>query len=255
MAQPTVILVEGDEVFAEELQEFLGAHGVGTIRLNSIDRLIDEVIRYRPDILLLNQFCRGQDCIPCLPELRNNFTGGIVVLTGNQDVTDRIVALETGADDFVLKSVGARELLARLRSLLRRMHLSPGPDVSAPEGGSSAGSWLMDIRHQEFRVPDGSRVSLTPAEFETLRFLAAHSGELVTRDELSLLILKRPFTPLDRSVDNLISRLRRAIELHLPGERVIRSIRGRGYIFMGPKFIEAAPALGGIPGGVESSVS
>lgn len=249
MAQATALLVEDDEVFAEELQEFLNAHGIDTVCLDTLDGLLDEVLRRRPDLLVLDQFVAGRDCLTCLPDLRTNFSGGIIVLTGNQDATDRVVALETGADDFVLKPAGSRELLARLRALLRRLQLYQAPEDLAANAVLATGPWLMDARHQEFRAPNGTRVPLTPAEFDTLRFLAARIGKLVTRDELSHEILKRPFTPFDRSVDNIISRLRRAIEPYLLGEPIIRPIRGQGYVFMGPEFVQSPPVPDGAPSG------
>jgi two-component system, OmpR family, response regulator len=243
--QATALLVEDDEAFAEELQEFLAAHGIRTNHVGTLDGIVGEVVRQRPGLLVLDQFVVGQDCITYLPQLRASYTGGIVILTGNRDEADRIVALETGADDFVAKSLGSRELLARLRALLRRTQICREAPAPGARGDAMEGTWLVDEPYQEIQAPDGSRVHLTPTEFEALRFLTGRSGRLVTRDEISEAILSRPFTPLDRSVDNIMSRLRRAFEPYVPGGAVIRSVRGRGYIYQGPEFAAVESVAGG----------
>jgi DNA-binding response OmpR family regulator len=227
---PTVLLVEDDSPFAEELSEFLVGHGLKAVVCDSLADLAPRVQELQPDALVLDQFVGGRDVLPLLAGLRSIFAGGIMVLTGNQDRTDRIVALEVGADDFISKSAGPREFLARLRAVLRRAQLHAGgeqPTVQAKPGGR----WRIDTRRLEVHSPDGTLLPLTRTEFHALVVLMQKAGELVTRDHVSLTVLGRRFSPLDRSVDNMVSRVRKALEPHLGGQPSISSVRGKGYVF------------------------
>ncbi len=228
-----IVLVEDDQGFAEELIEFLAAHGLKTTWIRGLGGLIAEIGRIQPALVLLDQFVGDQDSLTLLGELRKTYKGGVVVLTGNKDTVDRIVALETGADDFVAKSLGPRELLARLRAVLRRVQPDPMPPQPKPAAAPSAGKWEIDMRRQLLVTPNGTSLRLTSTEFDALVFLSQNAGRLISRDELSTKLLNRTFTPLDRSVDNMLSRIRKAIEPHMCGEPAIRSVRGRGYMFMG----------------------
>ena len=225
-----VVLVEDDAAFAEDLVEFLQAHGLSVHWLDSLQDMVATVLRLQPDVVVLDQFVAGRDSLLLLPELRRRYSGGLLVLTGNQDVTDRILALETGADDFVAKSLGPREMLARLRAVLRRVRppASAAPLAAAPSGPA----WHIDVLRHQVRAPDGTMLRLTGAEFQALVFLAQRAGRVVSREEVSEAVLDRPFSALDRSVDNLVSRLRKALEAHFVDEPVIRSVRGRGYVFL-----------------------
>ena len=223
------VLVEDDPTYAEELVEFLAAHGLETVWLKSLDNLVATIRCQPPDILVLDQFVGGQDVLTLLPDLRHSYTGGLVVLTGNEDVIDRVVALETGADDFVVKSLGPRELLARLRAVLRRVQPQPAATDRPPQ----AGKWLIDARQHKVQAPDGAVLRLTVTELHMLIYLIANPGRVLTRDELSLAVLRRGFTAEDRGVDNMLSRIRSMIGPHVADRHPIRSMRGRGYVFAG----------------------
>jgi len=155
-----------------------------------------------------------------------------MTLTGNSDPTDRNVGLEFGADDYVSKLVPPREILARLRSLLRRPPLSPRPaiPVSPP---IVAGQLRLDTAGRELLGLAGEIVHLTSAEYGTLRYLDDHRGQSVSRDDLSIAVLHRRFDAFDRSIDNLVSRLRKKIEAIGPDFRALKTVRGEGYVFLG----------------------
>ncbi len=224
-----VVLVEDDPPYAEELLEFLHLHGVNAVWLRSFGELATNMRHVSPDLLVLDQFVAGQDAVMLLPDLRRSYGGGIVLLTGNQDLTDRIVALETGADDFVAKSLGPRELLARLRALLRRLR----KQADLPARQPTAGQWVIDARRNKVQAPNGTSLHLTHTELQMLIYLISNPGRLIGRDELSVAVLRRRFLPEDRSVDNMLSRIRVILKPHVPDAHVIRSVRGRGYLFAG----------------------
>jgi DNA-binding response OmpR family regulator len=216
-----VLLVEDNADYASELVEFLGSHGLRTVWIDTLDDLARRVADLSPTVLVLDQFVGGRDSLMIISALRRGFQGGVMVLTGNQDPFDRIVALETGADDFVAKSLGPRELLARVRAVSRRAASATAADTAteaeAPPRASNS-PWKLDPRRVEV--------------------LIRASGELVTRDTLSAEVLKRQFSPFDRSVDNMVSRIRRALKPHLGGQEAINAIRGQGYVFSMPGPIE-----------------
>lgn len=224
-----VVLVEDDPPYAEELVEFLHRHGMKVVWFRSFGEMAANIRRLSPNLLVLDQFVAGQDAVMLLPDLRRGYGGGILLLTGNQDPTDRIVALETGADDFVAKSLGPRELIARMRAVLRRL----GSRSDMPVRQAQAGQWVIDGRRNKVQAPNGISIHLTNTELEMLIYLINNSGRLISRDELSAAVLRRGYLPEDRSVDNMLSRIRVILRPYVRDGHVIRSVRGRGYLFTG----------------------
>ena len=224
-----VVLVEDDPAYAEELVEFLELHGMKAIWLKSFADLAVTIRLRSPDLLVLDQFVAGMDAVTLLFDVRRYYNGGIVLLTGNQDATDRIVALETGADDFVTKSLGPRELLARLRAICRRM----APQSTNSERHPEPGRWIIDSRQNRVQTPNGTTLQLTYTELHILIYLVKNPGRVIDRDELSVAVLRRRFMAKDRSIDNMLSRIRVMLTPHMLDHQVIRSVRGRGYVFPG----------------------
>jgi DNA-binding response OmpR family regulator len=223
-----ILLVEDDAFFAGELKEYLALHGFNVTVRATLDDLVPDLRSLQPDILVLDQFVRDQDALTMLPAIRAMHDGGLVILTANQDSTDRVLGLELGADDFVRKTQTPREVLARLRAVIRRTE-----PPCRPAHETKPVRWVVDAHRREVFAPDGARVRLTALEFATLSYLQARSGETVCRQALSRDVLHRPFTPSDRSVDNMVSRLRTVLSRHVGGERLIQSVRGVGYVFLG----------------------
>nr|WP_294525123.1 response regulator transcription factor [uncultured Rhodopila sp.] len=234
-----IVVVEDDELFGEELAEFLTGHGYAVSwarTYDGLDALIDAV---NPDVVILDQFVNGRDALNELHTIRHRYSGGLVIFTGNARAIDRIIALEESADDFILKSVSPRELLARLRAVVRRTAGSNRPGEPPAAAAAPPRRWVIDASRHLLRTPNGTLLQLTNAECAALVFLNSHSGQLVTRDELSLKVLGRPFSPFDRSVDNVLSRIRKLIGPYMNGDDVIRAVRGQGYVFAG---LDAAPS-------------
>ncbi len=237
----SVLLIDDDAMFAEELTQFLTQQGLHLRWISTLTDIVAEVARFGPDIVLLDQFVGNHDSLSVLAQLRHSTDAGMIMLTGNMDMTDRIVALECGADDFVLKASGPRELFARIGAVLRRIRRGTEADsgrdgqarpVRAQPGPLSMDSiWHVDVRMRQVHAPDGTEVALSAMMFDALVLLAGRGGRVVTRMELSLRLLGRSHAPADRTVDNLVSGLRRRLMKHSPGQAVVRSVRGQGYAF------------------------
>ena len=228
-----IVIVEDDEAFGEELSEFLGANGFAVSWGRTLDVLYALIDAAKPELVILDQFLNGRDSLNDLYTIRRRFSGGLVILTGNPREVDRIIALEEGADDVILKSVSPREMLARLRAVERRTNRSNRSGEPPAPAAKPASRWSIDAKWHLLRTPNGTLLQITNLECAALVYLDSRAGQLVTRDELSLKVLGRPFSPFDRSVDNLLSRIRRLIGPYMNGGDMIRAVRGQGYVFAG----------------------
>ena len=239
-----ILLIEDDAVFADELCEYLAAHGIKAVHVSSIEDAMERLCAEKPIGIILDQFVGATDTLSRLGQLRTVYQGGIMFLSANDDVTDRIVGLEMGAADFVSKTLLPREILARIRSLIRRPADAPAPPPGLPPSirNPHPGHWHLDVGQMELFRPDGSVAHLTSAEFETLRYLETNCGRTVSRDELVKAVLHRNYNPLDRSIDNVISRLRKKLDSFDQAGRLIKAVRGGGYVFVGFGTVEAATA-------------
>ncbi len=235
-----VLFVEDEIEFYEETAEYLARYGITSHHLASIVGLKDKLATLRPDLLVLDQFIVGRDTLSEISEIRPIYHGGIVVFTGNLNEVDRIVALECGADDFISKQSSLREFVARLRSVLRRVKFvqfvgvePEASSVSVSQPVVSGGLWDFDSVRGTIRTPLGVVIKMTGTEFEFLRYMEAHAGQVLTRDQICKDIFHRKYSADDRAVDNMLSRIRKLLHPHLSVENPFRSIRGSGYVFAG----------------------
>lgn len=225
----TILLVDDDPAFAEELTSFLEAHGLRCAAVTDPVRALPLLREVRPDLLLLDQRLGAVTGMEVLRRVRVESDVACVILTGLQDPIDRILGLELGADDYIHKTAMPREILARLRAVLRRIR--PPVLVTRPPSGS--GAWDFRIAERELIRPDGSRCHLTSAEFGLLRCLVEQRGEPMTREALTEQVFGRPYRAGDRAIDGLVVRLRRKIEPDPDAPMVIKSVRQQGYVFAG----------------------
>lgn len=217
---PTILIVEDDADLATEMADMLADYGMRPALARDWSSAQAFFETDSADLVLLDQRLGPVDAVPLIPQLRRVTAAPVIVLTGNRAEVDRIVALEIGADDFLLKPISGRELVARIRARLRR------PAEAAP---AQPADWQFDPIARTLHRPDGSEVSLTAAEFDLLAALAAQPGEPLPRETLTQRILGRPWRPDDRALDNLVLHLRK--KLSPGGERAIATIRNRGYVF------------------------
>ncbi len=228
----SILVVDDDHDLRTLLASFLETHGfaVATARDGSqMQRLIEQG---RYDLAILDLMLPGQDGLELCRLLRQRSNMPVIMLTARAEETDRIVGLEIGADDYVTKPFNPRELLARIRAVLRR---TGGGMAAAPSATLRAyrfEGWSLSLERRELTDPAGVMVDLSPGEFDLLVAFLEAPNRVLTRDHLLEAGRSQPDAVFDRAIDVQVSRLRKKIE---PGEQspaMIRTIRGAGYLFM-----------------------
>ncbi len=182
-----------------------------------------------PDLVLLDLMLPDEDGFSLARELRANSDIAVVILTGKADTVDKVVGLELGADDYVTKPFDERELLARVRSVLRRASAGRAGTTDADGTVARFAGWTLDLGSYELTSPAGEPVSLTSHEFQLLAAFARHPNRVLTRDAIMDLIAGRDWSPEDRSVDVLVGKLRKKIEEDPQNPQLIETVRGVGY--------------------------
>lgn len=230
---PCVLVVDDDQATREMLVEALSTHDFRALQAGDGAAMRSELEREAPDIVLLDIRLPGEDGLSLARFLRERYDVGIIMVTGSGDVIDRIVGLEIGADDYVAKPFDPRELMARIKSVLRRIQARPEAPVAGGAGRRvTFGRCTLDLdAHQVFDA-DGTEVMVTHMEFDLLRVLYEHAGRALSRDQILTLTHNREWEPFDRSIDIRIARLRRKVEIDPDNPRAIRTVRGVGYMFV-----------------------
>ena len=235
MESPSIVLVEGDTVYRRQLSAYLQANELKLVEFDSFDTLSDHIDEHERSVFLANL---GGDPAGSLDFLR--FVGArhkcpILVLSDTDDETDRIVCLEQGADDYIVKTTPAREILARVRAAARRLSAAPHANPLRPPDALEppASTWRFSHARRELVAPDGGQVALTTAEFNLLDVLARNAGTPLSRAYLSRAVFGRVFGAADRSIDNLVARLRRKLGDPARAPRMIKTARPVGYVFTG----------------------
>lgn len=228
-AQVRVLIIDDDPDYAGMLSTYLAEHGLLPTVVTEPARVEGILRASPPDIVLLDQRLGETTGTQMLLRLRATSSIPCIIVTGFSEPTDRIINLELGADDELSKSASPRELLARIRTVLRRCARS----VQSPQPGEAeTGGWTFSTERRELLRPDGRRCHLTTAEYETFRVLHEAAGCPVSRQKLSLAVFGRNFEPTDRAVDTVIRKLRRKLN-DWPNPRVIKTVRPLGYVFTG----------------------
>lgn len=237
MAEPPSIVVVDDEPdIREMLQDYLSRHGF-FVRAAEDAADLDRCLAERPaELLVLDlNLPGGEDGLAIAQRMRKGTRVGIIMLTARGELDDRIRGLELGADDYVVKPVEPRELLARVRSVFRRLAAEASRRPAAAGVPQTRrvrfGRCELDLDAHRLTTADGQDVPLTAMEFDLLETFARHPGQVLSRDRISELAHNRPWQPTDRSIDIRITRLRQKIEADPAEPRVIRTQRGEGYLF------------------------
>jgi two-component system OmpR family response regulator len=228
---PHILIVDDDREIRDLLARFLNKHGLRVTTAadgREMHRVLDGS---RIDLIVLDLMLPGEDGLTLCRNLRARSAVPIIMLTAMGEETDRIVGLEMGADDYLAKPFNPRELLARIKAVLRRAEQAPAP--GPVEGGAvlEFAGWALDLDRRELQRPDGVLVPLSSGEYELLAAFATHPGRVLSRDQLLDLARGREAQPFDRSIDVQVSRLRRKIEADPQEPALIKTVRNGGYTF------------------------
>jgi len=224
---PRILLIDDDDRLAEMLHSYLTKHGVSVEHRGDAEAGIAAVGKGEFDAVVLDVMLPDMDGFEVCRQLRRKYDVPILMLTARGDETDRIVGLELGADDYLPKPFNPRELLARLRAILRRR----GPLAGSEQNVMRFGRLEIDLVRREVRL-DGEVRSLTSHQFALLSVLAERPGRVQSREQLMEAVRGEPLDAYDRSIDVHISRIRAAIEDDPRRPKRIRTMRAAGYVFV-----------------------
>jgi two-component system phosphate regulon response regulator OmpR len=227
----TILVVDDEPDVRDVLEEYLVAHGYAAISAENAAAAKELAARHAIDLALLDIHMPGEDGLSLARHLRERHAAiAIVMLTCAATVVDRIVGLEMGADDYIAKPFDPRELVARVKSVLRRTSAASRAELGAER--VRVGRCVLDLTAHRLSDEHGAEVALTPLEFDLLKALAEHPNRVLSRERLLNLNRQRDMDPFDRSVDLRVMRVRRKIEPDPEQPRFIRTIRNEGYVFV-----------------------
>ncbi len=228
----TIFVVDDDATLRNRLAKYLSAQGFEAEAFSGGQELRARLGSKTPDLVVLDLLMPGEDGLSLTRHLRSACDAGILILTGQGDTIDRIVGLEMGADDYLGKPFDLRELLARIRSVLRRRSSARAAENGPGSSDSKEfAGWVVDFGRREVKSPDGETVELTGAEFNLLQEFLENPGRALDRDRLLDAVADREWSPFDRSIDLHISHLRRKLGDDPRRPEKIKTVRGVGYLF------------------------
>jgi two-component system OmpR family response regulator len=233
MTQAQHIFVVDDEAAARDMiGDYLKMHGFGVTLCESGAALRTAFAKARPDLVVLDLNMPEEDGLSVIRFLKQAGSVPIIMLTATASPIDRVVGLELGADDYLAKPAELRELLARIRSVLRRSTApAPGTGAGTPNRTVKLGTKWLDLDARSLRDADGNEHPLTASEFSLLKAFAENPKRVLTRERLLDLAQARDSEAFDRAIDVRITRIRRKIEPDPSRPRIIRTVRGAGYVF------------------------
>lgn len=230
---PRVLIVADDPLIRERLQAWLSLEGYEVDCAATAELAETFLTRQTVDVVMLDIRLPGKDGLTLTRELRVRSEVGIILITGRDDEIDRIVGLEYGADDYVIKPLNPRELVSRAKNLIRRVRhaQSAQPVVAVSTPVKHFADWALDTDRRRLIDPAGSETLLTHGEYQLLSVFLRNSGHTLSRDQLMDQIRNREWMPTDRSIDVLVGRLRRKLHDDPAEPELIITIHGTGYLF------------------------
>lgn len=233
MDDAKIVICDDDAPLRRMLYDHLSECGYSVEQTANAKELTAFLKTSDPDLVLLDVRMPGKDGLAALREIRETSKVPVMMLTAAGDVVDKVLGLEFGADDYLVKPVDLRELQARIKAALRRSQIQ-GKDQHNHDrlsGTVSFGACRLDLDGARLFEADGTEVVITAMEFSLLRVFAENRGRVLNRDQLLEQAHDRAWEPFDRSIDLRISRIRRKIESNPTKPEVIRTVRGLGYVF------------------------
>jgi two-component system, OmpR family, response regulator len=245
-----ILIVDDEREICEVVREYLADEGYRVSAAPNGGEMRRILGESPVDIVLLDVMLPGEDGFALARWLQAEHPDlGIIMLTGRGDTIDRIVGLELGADDYLAKPFHLRELLARIRSIARRVGQAPADPPATPRRQVRFAGWSLDLAARELFSPEGESVRLTAGEFDLLAAFVTHGNQLLSRDRLLDLARGREAGPFDRTIDVQVGRLRRKLGDDAQEPKLIKTLRGGGYIFVAPiERVHAPPARPQPPG-------
>lgn len=238
-ATDSILIVDDDRRILRLISHYLRQEGYPVRTAACAGEAREQLSAAAPALIILDVGLPDGDGFSLTHEIRLHSNIPILMLTGKSQMVDKVVGLELGADDYMTKPFEERELLARVRGLLRRSRAPAHSPSSAPGGiARFGGGWRLDLTRHELFSPTGENVCLTSHEFRLLEAFVRYPNRVLSRDALMDRIAGRDWNPLDRSIDVLIAKLRKKIENNPAQPALIRTIRGEGYKLTTPVAME-----------------
>lgn len=227
-----ILVVDDDEAVRQLLEDYLGGHGYRVAGCDDSVQLRQVLQAVVPDLVLLDVGLPGEDGLSLARFLREHHDLPVIMISGAGSPVDRTIGLEVGADDYLAKPFDLRELLARVKSVLRRYRRPAAREPDTVAEGLRLGSFRLDLQRRQLSDSEGREVELTAMEFDLLQAFAQRPNRPLSRDQLLNLTQNRDWNPYDRSIDIRIARLRRKLEEDPEKPQIIRTVRGVGYMLV-----------------------
>lgn len=232
--QNSILLIEDDAEIGELIARYLENNGMAVAWVASGEALDEKLAEKSFDIIVLDLNLPGEDGLSICRRVSASSDIPIIIVTAKGEDVDKIVGLEMGADDYLVKPFNPRELLARIRAVLRRAEpQARGNDYSAKQTFHFLG-WRMSLLAREVVSPTGTKVAMTGAEFDLLHAFCENPNRVLTRDQLINMTHGRTAGPFERSIDVLVSRLRQKLEKDPKSPFMIQTVRSEGYMLSAP---------------------
>jgi two-component system OmpR family response regulator len=228
-SEPHILLVDDDRSIRDPLAQYLGREGLRVAKAEDGAAARRLLAAYAFDLVLLDVMMPGEDGLSLCAHVRATSGIPVILITAKAEETDRIVGLEIGADDYVVKPFSPRELLARIKAVLRRAGERPSRHRAPDSEAYAFGPWVLRSGERELIDREGVAVPLSTGEYNLLFALVTHARHILTRDQLLDLSQGRDMVAFERSIDNTISRLRRKIEADPRHPALIKTVWGGGY--------------------------
>jgi two-component system OmpR family response regulator len=227
----SLLIVDDDLEVLALLKKFFVQHGYSVEVATEGASLWAALERQVPDLIILDLMLPGENGLTLCQRLRQQHAVPVIMLTAMGELSDRVVGLEMGADDYLSKPFDARELLARVRAVLRRAGESQPVTGEVPRPLIRFADWQLDLTRRELRSPDQVMIPLSAGEFDLLLVFVEHPQRILTREQLLDLARGQAHDAFDRSIDVQVSRLRRKLEFDTKRPAMIRTVRNGGYLF------------------------
>ena len=229
----TLLVIEDDAAVRSLLERCLSADGYRVIALGEAAGVEATLAANPIDLVFIDIGLPDMDGLTLTRRLSSETDVGIIIISGRRDLTDRVVGLELGADDYITKPFEPREVLARVKSVLRRKNSSGAlaGAIDTRHKRLAFGEWTLDLTSQTLLDPNGSDVTLTSGEFKLLETLVMHANRVLSREQLLDMVYENDTPAFDRSIDVRIGRLRKKLEGSARDSRFIKTIRNSGYMF------------------------